>query len=292
MNVWSTELIVPYGPGGAADIVGRAAAAYYEKTQSESIVIVNRPGAGGTIGTNYALKQHPDGKTLVVANSGSFVFNKVFYKTQPYDYSDFDIAGPYAQTPVMLAVSDTQINTIDEFIIATKKKKNFNCGTSSPSGAVLGRYILQQLKIDSVEIIIYRGSTEVSAALVGKQIDCAFDPLSSQLALYKNKNINIIAIASDQVNPEFVNVALFKDLVPDLIFYYWYGIAVPKSVNIKLRKTILTKFSLMYKDPEFVNTISTVGLMPVAGLKNPNQWIDQQYRKFDKMRELTGISKE
>ena len=287
----ATELIVPYAPGGAADSFGRAAALYYEKNQKQTITVINKPGGGGTIGTRYALSQKNLKPTLVVANSGSFLFNKIFYKNPSYDYSDFDIVGPYVQTPSVLAVSDTHITTIGDFISASYKKKTFTCGTSSAAGAVVGRYILQHLKIDSVEIIMYKGSAEVSAALLGKHIDCAFDTYSSLMPLYKNKNITIIATGGDN-NKEIPNATLYQNIVPNLVFYYWYGIAIPHRDNQTTSKEILNKFSAMYRDKNFQTSMNLLGFEVIAGEKNTNSWLDQQYQKFDHMRESAGIGKE
>jgi tripartite-type tricarboxylate transporter receptor subunit TctC len=283
------DLVVPYAPGGAADSVGRALAKFYENQHRQNIVVSNRSGGGGTIGTQYVLNQPVDGRTLLVANSGSLLFNKVFYKNQTYDYSEFDIAGPYAQTPSVFAVSNTEINTVEEFVALSQTKKNITCGTSSTSGAVVGKSILKNLGMDSVEVITFRGSNEVTMALLGKHIDCSFDTLSSHLALYKNKNINIIAIGSNQLPQDFSKAVLYKKIVPGLEFYYWYGVAVPKSVDAKTRRDVLKKFSMVYKDPEFRQTMSNLGLEAVKGHTNTTAWMDQQYQRFNHMRETLGI---
>jgi tripartite-type tricarboxylate transporter receptor subunit TctC len=285
----TVDLVVPYPPGGAADSVGRALAKFYKSQTQQNILVSNRSGGGGTIGTQYVLNHPLDGRTLLVANSGSLLFNKVFYKNQTYDYSEFDIAGPYAQTPSMFAVSDTNINTVEEFVALSKNKKNITCGTSSTSGAVVGKSILKNLGLDSAEVITFRGSNEVTMALLGKHIDCSFDTLSSHLPFYKNKDINIIAIGADHIPPDFPKAVLYKKIVPDLEFYYWYGVAVPKSVDSKIRKDVLKKFSIVYKDPEFRQTMSKLGLEAVKGHSNTTAWMDQQYQKFNHMRESFGI---
>jgi tripartite-type tricarboxylate transporter receptor subunit TctC len=283
------DLVVPYAPGGAADTVGRALGKFYKDHYQQNMIVSNRAGAGGVIGTQYVLNNPANGTTLLVANSGSLLFNKVFYKNQPYDYSEFDIAGPYAQTPSIFSVSNIDIKSVADFIELSRQKKHITCGTSSTSGVVVGKSILKNIGIDSAEIITFRGSNEVITALLGKHIDCSFDTLSSHLPLYRNKNINIIAIGSSSVNLDFPNAVLYKKIVPDLEFYYWYGVAIPTSVNLKIRKDILKKFSVVYKDPEFQQTMSNLGLETVKGQIDTQKWIDQQYQKFNQMRKTFNI---
>lgn len=283
------DLVVPYAPGGAADTVGRALSKFYEAQYQQPLRVSNRSGGGGTVGTQYVLNQPSDGQTLLVANSGSLLFNKVFYKKQTYDYTDFDIAGPYAQTPSILAVSDVNIKSVAEFIDLSHRKKNVTCGTSSTSGTVVGKSILKNLGLHSVEVITFRGSNEVLSALLGKHIDCSFDTLSSHLPLYQNNEINVIAIGSTLPHPNFPTATLYKKIVPGLEFYYWYGVAIPKSVNEKTRIDILKKFSMVHKDSEFRQTMSKLGLETVKGQTDTLSWIDQQYQKFNHMRESLGI---
>jgi len=288
----SLEIVVPYNPGGAADTVGRAFSKFYETQYRQPLTVINRPGTGGVIGTRYVLTRQPDGNTLLVANSGSLLFNKIFYKTQHYDYSDFDILGPYAQTPSIMAVSDTSIISVDEFIKLAQRKKNINCGTSSASGAVVGESILKALGLTSAQVIIYKGSNEVITAMLGKHIDCSFDTLSSQLEFYKNKNINIIAIGSTSTHPTITTAKLYKNIVPELEFYYWYGVAISKKVDPTIRKEISNKFQNIYKDTEFRNTMHLIGLEPIKGQKNTATWMDNQYQKFNRMREEIGIAQQ
>lgn len=138
---------------------------------------------------------------------------------------------------------------------------------------------------------MYKGSAEVSAALLGKHIDCAFDTYSSLMPLYKNKNITIIATGGDN-NKEIPNATLYQNIVPNLVFYYWYGIAIPHRDNQTTSKEILNKFSAMYRDKNFQTSMNLLGFEVIAGEKNTNSWLDQQYQKFDHMRESAGIGKE
>jgi len=292
VSAQSLELLVPYNPGGAADTVGRAFSKFYEKQYQQSLTVINRPGAGGVIGTHQVLTRPADGNTLLLANSGSLLFNKIFYKNQPYDYSEFDISGPYAQTPMGLAVSNTSITSVNAFVEMYHRKKTITCGTSSASGAVIGKYILNTLGLRSAEVIIFKGSNEVVAALIGKHIDCSFDTLSSQIQHHKNKSVNVIAVGSKSTHPDVPNATLYKTIVPNLVFYYWYGIAVPKAVDPVKRKAIADKFKNVYKDQEFQRTMNSLGLESIEGHPNTQAWITDQYQKFNRMREELGIAQQ
>jgi tripartite-type tricarboxylate transporter receptor subunit TctC len=284
------DLVVPFAPGGAADIFGRAVQKYYKKITNEDMIVSNRAGAGGVVGAQHVLKQ-TDGKTLLVGNAGSLVFNKILFSNQSYDYNDFEMVGPYAVTPSVLTVSDTTITKLAQFVELAKRKP-ITCGVSSPSGVIAGRALLKQLQINSAEIIIYRGSSEIVTALLGRHIDCSIDTFSSHMTIWKDKKINIIAVGSESAHPYLPGVPMFQDIVPGLVFNLWYGIAIPKTVDPGMRRTVLSKFTNLHRDPEFQQTMNTLGLEAVAGNKNPNQWLDQQYQKFEQLRIEAGVNKQ
>lgn len=288
----ATELVVPYGAGGAADQFGRAAAQYYEKTSRQNIIVTNRAGAGGTLGTNHVLRNHKDGSGLIVANAGSFVFNKVFQKEQPYDHSEFEVVGPFAGSPAILSVGDTKITDLQQFVTSVKSKKNYTCGSSSQTGAMLGRIMLKQLKLDSVEIVVYKGAGEVVTALLGRHVDCSFDNMSSHMTLIQAGQINVIAVASEATHPVVPKAKLFKDIVPDLTFSFWYGIGIPKSVDSTMRKTLLSRFRNMDQDNNFQRLMRLAGQDTFVPQADATAWIEQQYRKFDGMRAEIGIEKQ
>ena len=292
VSAQSLELLVPYTPGGAADTVGRALQKFYQKQYQQSLTVINRPGAGGVIGTHQVLTRPADGNTLLLANAGSLLFNKIFYKNQPYDYSEFDIFGPYVQTPMALTVGNASVTSVNAFVELYHSNKKITCGTSSASGAVIGKYILNTLGLRSAEVIIYKGSPEVVAALIGKHIDCSFDNLSSQIQHHKNKNVNVIAVGSESTHPDVPEATLYKTIVPNLVFYYWYGIAVPKAVDPAKRKSIADKFKNAYKDQEFQSTMNSLGLESTKGHQNTQAWITDQYQKFNRMREELGIAQQ
>lgn len=286
----SLDLVVPYAPGGAADIFGRSAAKYYEKITQENMVVSNRAGAGGVVGAQYTLKQ-TNGKTLLVGNAGSLVFNKILFNNQTYDYNDFEMAGPYAVTPSVLTVSDTSITKTSQ-LVALSKRKPITCGVSSPSGIIAGRALLKNLRIQGAEIIMYRGSSEIVTALLGQHIDCSIDTFSSHMAIWKDKKINIIAVGSETEHPDLPGIPLFQDIVPGLVFNLWYGIAIPKSVDTDTRREVLSKFTNVYQDPEFRQTMNSLGLTATAGNNNTHRWLDQQYQTFEKLRIDAGVNKQ
>jgi tripartite-type tricarboxylate transporter receptor subunit TctC len=286
----SLDLVVPFAPGGGADVFGRAVQKYYKKITNEDMIVSNRPGAGGVVGAQHVLKQ-TDGKTLLVGNAGSLVFNKILFNNQSYDYNDFEMVGPYAVTPSVLTVSDTSITKPAQFVELAKRKP-ITCGASSPSGVIAGRALLKQLQINNAEIIIYRGSSEIVTALLGRHIDCSIDTFSSHMPIWKDKKINIIAVGSESAHPDLPGVPMFQDIVPGLVFNLWFGIAIPKTVDSGMRRTVLSKFTNLHRDPEFRQTMNAQGLEAVVGNKNPNQWLDQQYQKFEQLRIEAGVNKQ
>jgi tripartite-type tricarboxylate transporter receptor subunit TctC len=112
------------------------------------------------------------------------------------------------------------------------------------------------------------------------------------MSIWKDKKINIIAVGSESAHPDLPGVPMFQDIVPGLVFNLWYGIAIPKTVDPSMRRTVLSKFTNLHRDAEFQKTMNALGLEAVAGNKNPNQWLDQQYQKFEQLRIEAGVNKQ
>lgn len=284
------ELVVPYGPGGAADSFARTVQEYYQRKYNQQLNVINKPGAGGMLGTQYALKESANGNRLVVANTGSLLFPKVFNIKQLYDYSDFFILAPYAQSPSVITV-DSSIKSWKD-LIEKAKTKSLNCGVSSNAGRVIGIYLFNQAGVKNVEMIRFAGSAEVITNMKGKHIDCGIDTLSTHYPHIKDGSFNVVAIGSHNKSSEFPNAILFKDIVPELTFYFWYGIAVDKNIDPMLKLQYQKQFESMHTDDEFIKTLQKFNLEPVGMVKDSQAWIDKQVQRYDRIRIELGINKE
>lgn len=286
----ANELVVPYAPGGAADGFARAVEVFYKKTRTEPLLITYRAGAGGIVGSDFVLKNSMNGNRLVVANSGSFLFPKVFNKQPPYDTDDFFILGPYAHSPSVITTADPKINTLSK-LVELSKVKPVSCGVASLAGKVIGTYVLQKAGAKNVEIIMYQGSAPITADMRGRHIDCAIDSLTVQYPQIREGIVTLVAMGSDTVPNEFKNITLYKDVVPNLTFYMWYGIATSNNIPKETKDRLTKIYFGIEKDAEFLQALAKLNLDPATPARDTQQWLNQQITRFDRMRIELGIEK-
>ena len=282
------ELVVPYPPGGAVDIFARNFQKYLNNSDIKSI-ISNKAGADGKIGTTYVLNKPSDSNTMLVAATGPMLFNKVLYANNSYDYSQFDITVPIGRVPLGIAVSNNSgINSLEDFIKQGKVKK-LNCGTSNSASAFAGKYIIKQLELAKTETIPFKGANDVTANLIGNNIDCAFDSLTTLAYSHREGKIKLIAIASQSKYSEFPNIPLVKQTVKDFEFYFWFGLASVKGSQVDQR--VVAQAYSAFKDIALINSMKTIEVEIVKPPADSQKWLDHEYNKFETMRQQLGLEK-
>ena len=284
-----TEVVVLFTPGGVNDVVGRSVAEYLTKNKLESIV-VNKPGGDGIIGIQYA-QSRPN--SMFVANAGSTVFNRVLKQKLPYDMEkDFSLVVPIASVPSSLIVNaQSKIKNMDEFI-AVAKTKNLNCGTSNKGTEMALRTLLVNLDLPNVAVVPYKSTSQIMVDLLGGQIDCTMEPISSFVQHHESGKVIVIGNASDKVYTKLKDVPFLSKWVPNFKFESWFGIAVPNTVEQSRREQYIKLLSSIDKDPDFVKSITDAGMQVNTPSKNPADWYGREYIKWEATRHRLNISKQ
>ncbi len=194
------RLVVPYAPGGNIDITGRIIAPALTDALGVSIVVDNRAGAGGAIGSDLVAKALPDGHTLLVASTGSTTGLAALYPNLPYDpVRDFAPIGLVSNVPIVVVVTPgLPVRNIKELIALAKSKPaqltygSGGTGTTNHLAAALFE-VNTGVKLTHVP---YKGMGPATVDLMGGQIDVAFDQLSAAMAFIKSAKTRALALAS------------------------------------------------------------------------------------------------
>ena len=199
----TTRLIVPYPPGGPLDIAARALAAAV-KDSLGTVVVENRPGAGGNLGADLAAKAAPDGQTLVMGAVATHAINPWLYTKMPYDaVRDFTPITLVAQVPNVLVMNaDTatrlNINTLADLVNYAKKnpgRLNYGIGGNGSAGHLAGETFKAQAGLFVVHIP-YAGGPPAQLALVSGQVDFNFDNLAAASANIKSGKLKALAVTT------------------------------------------------------------------------------------------------
>ncbi len=226
------RVIAPFPAGGTSDTVARILGMKLTEAWGQQIVVENRAGVAGSLGSAAMAKSPPDGYTLLVGNTGPIAINVSMYKNVGYDpVRDF--------APVTLAVGGPQIvvvhpsvpaKNIREFMaLAKSHKERLNYGSSGPgSVSHLSAEMFKKLtKLDLVHIP-YKGSALITPALIGGHVDVVFSDLPVMLPHVKAGKVRALAVTGDKPTPLVPGVPTVAESgVPGLVFISWWGVLAP-----------------------------------------------------------------
>jgi tripartite-type tricarboxylate transporter receptor subunit TctC len=274
------SMIAPFPPGGVADIVGRPLAASMEKTLKQPVLVVNRAGAGGAVGTTSVAKAAPDGYTILMSLSSISIFpvsDPINGRPIPYQLRDFaPIALVTADPTILVVAADGPYKTIHEFIASAKAyPEKINYSSSGTYGTL---HVAMEMFAGAAGIklfhVPYQGGGPAVAALLGGQVHALASGPAAVVGQIKGGKMRALAGWGDKRLPSMPELPTFKELgYKDVEFYIWSGVFVPAAtpapVQVKLRDAIRAAVA----DPQFVGAMSKA--------ETPIQYMDApQFRDF------------
>ena len=226
------RLIIPYSPGGATDVVVRIVANRMPESLGEQVVIDNRVGAGGLIGTELAAKASPDGYTLLAAGT-PHVIAPHLYKKVPFDpINDFTPIMQIGTQPYALTVHPSiGVGSVQELIAAARKQPGaINYASSGNGGAqhLFAAMFVHMAKIDLMHIP-YKGSGPARADLLGGRVKVGCLGIASVIANHRAGQLKILAVTSARRSPELPDIPSIGETVPGYDASLWTGLLAPRG---------------------------------------------------------------
>lgn len=239
------NLVVPYGAGGSADSRSRQLAQKMSVILKQPIVIDNKPGAGGNIGTEFVARSTPDGYTIGMGNFAPLAVNKTLFGNLRYDpETDLVPIILIEKGPLILAVNpNSQYKTIQDIVTAAKAKPGtltFSSGGIGGSHQLSAELFMQNAGIQMIHVPYKSGSAALTDLMAGN-VDMMFDQMYSAVPSIKADKLRAIAITSKKRSPLFPNLPSFAELgYPKVEVLNWQGFiapaGTPKSIIEKLNK--------------------------------------------------------
>lgn len=228
------SLVAPYPPGGGADIIARFLAAKLAAQMGSPVIVENRPGANGNIGTAHVAKASPDGHTLLLATTGSHVLNQFLYKHTGFDpIGDFSPVALVGSSDLILVVSRNSpfrsAQELVDFARANPSKLNFaSAGSGSTPHLTLA--MLETAANVKFTHVPYKGANAALTDLVGGQVDAYFAVLPSAVGMIKASKVNVFATTGARRTTLLENVPTMQELgFPDVDSDLWFGIVAPSK---------------------------------------------------------------
>ena len=260
-------IIVPFTAAGATDILARIVAQKLSEKFDKSVVVENRPGAGGNIGTALVAKSPPDGYTLVMATIGTHAINSSLYKSMPYDaIRDFTPLTRVAMVPNVLVVNkDAPYNTVQELIAYGKANPGKLTFGSSGNGTTLhlsGELFKLRTGVQMTHIP-YKGSTPAIADLMGGQISMVFDNMPSVIQHIKGGRLKALGVTSSTRNAQLPDVPTIEESgVPGYEVWSWFGLLAPAGTPDAVIERLNREIVAIIRQPEVNTRILELGSVP------------------------------
>jgi tripartite-type tricarboxylate transporter receptor subunit TctC len=261
--------VVPFPAGGTTDIIARAVAAELSKTLGQQVVIDNRGGAGGNIGTDIVAKSAPDGYTILMGTVGTHGINVSLYPKLPYDaIKDFAPVTLVATVPNVLEVHPAvPVKNVKELIAYAKAnpgKLNFASSGNGTSIHLSGELFKSMTGIDMVHIP-YKGSAPALADLAGGQANLMFDNLPSSMPLIKAGKLHALAVTSAKRSAAMPDLPTIAEAgVPGYDSSSWFGVLAPAGTPREIVSRLNAEIVKALSAPEIRERLQSQGAEPVG----------------------------
>jgi len=226
------RMVVPFPPGGSLDIAGRLIAQKLSEAWGQTVVVENKPGAGGNIGADLVAKSPPDGYTILLGALSTHAVNPSLYKSMPYDAAkDFAPITLIAVTPNVLVVNaSSPVNNVKEFIAYAKAnpgKLSFGSGSNGSAGHLAGELFKVETGTDAVHIP-FKGGAPATQALLAGDTQFMFDNLANAMAQVKAGKLKALAVTTAKRSPLVPDLPTMAEAgLPGFDISTWYGFFAP-----------------------------------------------------------------
>ncbi|RAI35902.1 Bug family tripartite tricarboxylate transporter substrate binding protein [Rhodoplanes serenus] len=281
------RIIVPFPPGGATDVAGRMIAERLSKVWGQPVVVENRSGASGVIGTDMVARAKPDGHTILVGTFAANVMAHLVQPNVPYGRDAFAPVILLTSAPnMLLANSNLPVKTLGELVAYAKANPDKISYASSGTG--LSGHLGVELFADAAGIsmvhVPYRGSAPTGQAMVTGEVDMTLALVAQAVPTVAMKpDIRALAIASAQRSPQFPDVPTFAELgYPTVQVYAINGLMVPKDTPRPIIDKIYRDAHEALQDPELRAKMQQVGV-DVAG-SSPEEFgklLDDEFARWE-----------
>jgi len=292
----TVTLIVPYPPGGGVDVLTRTLADVVSKTWGQSIVVENRPGAGGVIASQTIATSAPDGYTLIMVASGHAT-NPFLYPKLPYDtFRDFSPISLLASSPnVLLVRADSPFKSVGDVIAAAKAKPgnlSFAHAGNGTSTHLAGELLKNLARID-LNAIPYKGGMPAINDLLGGQIPMSFNNGPESIGQLQAGTVRALAVTTATRAPFLPDVSSMSEAVPGYDTEVWWGLLGPGSMPADLVAKISRDFVAALNTDAVKERLGKLGAIPIGSTPEKlDAKIHADYGKWGPIIKAAGMKAE
>lgn len=260
------RLVAQFPPGGLVDTVSRMMAPHLSQALGQTVVVENRAGAGGLIGTDYVSKQPADGYTLLVSHASVHIYATATRKVMPFDpVNDFSHMGMLVEAPMVLLVrAQSPFQTLEQYLTAARTRP-VRYGSSGIGSAnhLFGEMLKIEGKAPQHDHIPYQGSAPAMQDLLGGQIDSLLDPITTNVAQLKAGSLRALAVSTPSRLQALPNIPTFAELgFPKLTGSQWLGLSAPKGLPGPILARLTALIPEILAKPDIAARLEEIQTLP------------------------------
>ena len=289
------RLIVPFPAGGGSDIVGRIVAARLAEQLKQQVIVDNRGGAGGSIGTEAAARATPDGYTLVLASTSEIAVNPAIYSRLTYDtVRDLAPIALIASTPVVIVVHPSlPARNVKELIALAKARPGDINVASAGNGTFthLSGEFFRSLTATTMTHVPYKGAPVALTDLAAGQVQIMFSSLPAAVAFINAGKIRPVAVSTARRAESFPDVpTVMESGVPGYEVVYWYGTFAPAATSKEITGQLHSETERALRAQDVIANLAKQGAAPGALTQGQfTEFVKAEHARWGKVARATGI---
>lgn len=269
----SITLIVPFAPGGPADVLGRLIGLKLGEELGQQVIVDNRPGANTIIGAQAVAKAKPDGYTLLMAIDGTLVMNPFLYSKLSYDpFKDFEPIAQVAEVPSVLEANiKVPVNSVKDLIeLAKARPGELNVGVSTPTSQVTASLFTMMTGVNIQQVPYKGGTTQITGLLAG-DIQLGMESANVAIPLWREQKIKIIALTGGKrlsLAPEIPTVG---ETLPGFDLGIWQSVVAPAGTPKDIVARLYAGLAKVMANDEVRKKLLSAGIEPTIS-KSPEDF--------------------
>ncbi|MCC6869881.1 MAG: tripartite tricarboxylate transporter substrate binding protein [Burkholderiales bacterium] len=287
------QLIVSFGAGGASDILARTIGAQIGESLGQPVVVINRPGAGGTIGTSSVASAAPDGYTLALGTPGTHSAARALFPTITYDpIKSFTPVASIAVTPSVLVVRpESPYKSVHDLLNAARQSPNPLKYGSPSSGTTqhMASELLASLAQLKLTHIPYKGTPQAQSDLLSGELDFMFDNILPAMPLIKGGRMRVLAVSTDKRSTLLPDTPTMAEAgVPGFEISSWFGILAPAGTPPEIVTRLNTEVNKALRNENIRSKLFALGAEPAE--MSQAEFADDVKRQLEKWESLIRTS--
>jgi tripartite-type tricarboxylate transporter receptor subunit TctC len=265
----AVRLIVPFPAGGATDLFARTLSQKISEKLGQTVVVENRPGAGGTLGSDLAAKATPDGYTLLLSTSSTHSIGPNLNPRMPYDaVRDFTPIAHLGNAPsIMLVPNNSPAKTVQEWIAYARANPGRLNYASSGNGTIV-QLTAELFKAQAGLFVVhipYKGTALAIPDLVSGKLDVLFDSLPSGIPHVRDGRLRALGVTTAKRTPLAPDLPAIAEVLPGYESNTWFGLYGPRGLPADIVAKVNVAVNQTLMDPEVKDKLFRLGIEPVGG---------------------------